>query len=153
MNKRGQAALEFLMTYGWAILVVLIAIGALAYFGVLNPKGILPKACIIGPGFNCDDFIVRSDGTGTFVLRNGVGKPLVDYALVIENINATCTLIGVNGTTWKTGRQLNCEYSGINLLTTGTEGNSYSQDLVLWWKEEGASLLHRENGKISSKYE
>jgi len=34
--RKGQAAIEFLVTYGWAILIVLIAIGALAYFGVLN---------------------------------------------------------------------------------------------------------------------
>lgn len=39
-NRKGQAAMEFLMTYGWAILVVLAAIGALAYFGVLSPPGI-----------------------------------------------------------------------------------------------------------------
>ena len=37
MNKKSQAALEFLMTYGLAIIVVLIAIGALAYFGILSP--------------------------------------------------------------------------------------------------------------------
>ena len=30
--RKSQAAMEFLMTYGWAILVVLVAIGALAYF-------------------------------------------------------------------------------------------------------------------------
>ena len=36
ISKKSQQALEFLMTYGWAILVVLIAIGALAYFGVLK---------------------------------------------------------------------------------------------------------------------
>jgi len=41
--KKGQALMEFLMTYGWAILVVLVAIGALAYFGVLNPERFLPK--------------------------------------------------------------------------------------------------------------
>ncbi len=29
--------MEFLMTYGWAILIVLIAIGALTYFGVFDP--------------------------------------------------------------------------------------------------------------------
>jgi hypothetical protein len=34
--KKSQAAMEFLMTYGWAILVVLVAIGVLAYFGVFN---------------------------------------------------------------------------------------------------------------------
>lgn len=36
MYKKGQNAMEFLMTYGWAILVMLIAVGALAYFGVLG---------------------------------------------------------------------------------------------------------------------
>lgn len=36
--RKGQAAIEFLMTYGWAILVVLAAIGALFYFGVLGPQ-------------------------------------------------------------------------------------------------------------------
>lgn len=35
-QKKGQAAMEFLMTYGWAILVVLLAIGALAAFGVFD---------------------------------------------------------------------------------------------------------------------
>ena len=35
--RKGQAAMEFLMTYGWAILVVLVVIGALAYFGILSP--------------------------------------------------------------------------------------------------------------------
>lgn len=37
MNKKGQPAIEFLMTYGWAILCAIIAIGVLAYFGVFNP--------------------------------------------------------------------------------------------------------------------
>jgi hypothetical protein len=41
-TRRAQAAMEFLMTYGWAILVVLVAIGALAYFGVLSPDKFLP---------------------------------------------------------------------------------------------------------------
>ncbi|MBI1979078.1 MAG: hypothetical protein HYS62_03415, partial [Candidatus Aenigmarchaeota archaeon] len=37
-QRKSQAAMEFLMTYGWAILVVLAAIAALAYFGVLSPE-------------------------------------------------------------------------------------------------------------------
>ena len=42
-KKRGQAAMEFLLTYGWAILVVLVVIGALAYMGVLDPAKMLPR--------------------------------------------------------------------------------------------------------------
>jgi hypothetical protein len=43
MTRKGQAAMEFLMTYGWAILVVLAAIAALAYFGVLSPGKLVPE--------------------------------------------------------------------------------------------------------------
>jgi hypothetical protein len=62
MYKKAQAAMEFLMTYGWAILVVLVAIGALAYFGVLSPDKMLPEKCIIssGSGLFCDKFSVTS---------------------------------------------------------------------------------------------
>jgi hypothetical protein len=35
--KKGQGAMEFLMTYGWAIIVVIAAIIALAYFGLIDP--------------------------------------------------------------------------------------------------------------------
>jgi len=58
--KKAQAAMEFLMTYGWAILVVLVAIGALAYFGVLSPDKFLPEKCIIsaGSGLFCDKFSI-----------------------------------------------------------------------------------------------
>lgn len=42
MERKSQAALEWIMTYGWAILIVLlivlIAIGSLAYFGIINPE-------------------------------------------------------------------------------------------------------------------
>jgi len=43
-NKKGQAAMEFLMTYGWAILAAIIAIGVLAAFGVFSPGKLTPFA-------------------------------------------------------------------------------------------------------------
>ena len=33
--------MEFVLTYGWPLLIVLAAIGALAYFGVLSPDTLL----------------------------------------------------------------------------------------------------------------
>lgn len=42
--KRGQAAMELLITYGWAILVVLAAIGALAHNYDITPN-IAQKNC------------------------------------------------------------------------------------------------------------
>src|SRR3989344_9561224 len=51
MNNKSQSAMEYLMTYGWAILVVLIALGALFYLGVFNPK--TPNTCQLNTPFVC----------------------------------------------------------------------------------------------------
>ena len=74
-NKKGQAALEFLLTYSWAILVVIVIIGALAYFGVLNPENFIPERCTLSAGMSCDDFVYQSD---TFELQftNGFGRSI-----------------------------------------------------------------------------
>ena len=57
--RKGQAAMEFLMTYGWAILIVLAAIGALAYFGVLSPNKLLPERTVFqAPVPNVDNAVV-----------------------------------------------------------------------------------------------
>ena len=75
MKRKGQAAMEFLMTYGWAILVVLAAIGALAYFGVLSPQKLLPdRTTFTAPTPNIDLAVI--DGTTGMVsiaFRNNVG--------------------------------------------------------------------------------
>ena len=55
-NNKSQAAMEFLMTYSWAILVVLVAIGALAYFGVLgNFFSKNTEINLTSPYFVCDN--------------------------------------------------------------------------------------------------
>ena len=80
MVKKGQGALEFLMTYGWAFLVILIMIGALAYFGVLNPQRFLPDRCMFTSQFNCENPVIRNEGDGTATIllefRNNLGEDL-----------------------------------------------------------------------------
>jgi len=75
MNKKGQAAMEFLMTYGWAIVVVLAAIGALAYFGVLSPQKLLPdRTTFSAPVPNVDNAVVDSTNNVVAVaFRNNKG--------------------------------------------------------------------------------
>jgi hypothetical protein len=85
--KRGQAAMEFLMTYGWAILVVIAAIAALAYFGVLDPARLLPERCQSSAGMDCIDKAAISETGVQIALRNNIGFPIT-----ITNIDGTeCT--------------------------------------------------------------
>ncbi|MCX6748543.1 MAG: hypothetical protein NT076_02975 [Candidatus Pacearchaeota archaeon] len=83
MQKKGQAAMEFLMTYGWAILAAVIAIGALAYFGVFSPSKYVPNVCTLNTPFGCDEYKVSSTGI-ELVIRNGAGD-----SVVISNITIT----------------------------------------------------------------
>src|SRR3989338_11463309 len=81
MNIRSQAALEFLTTYGWAFLVILIMMSALAYFGVLNPSKLLPDRCNFGAEISCNKntMIVSNvvDNTLTMRLANNFGVGVV----------------------------------------------------------------------------
>lgn len=72
--KKGQAAMEFLMTYGWAILVVIAAIAALAYFGVLDPAKLLPERCQSSAGMDCIDKAAVATTGVTVALRNNLGS-------------------------------------------------------------------------------
>ena len=91
--KRAQAAMEFLMTYGWAILVVLIVVGALAYFGVLNPQNLIPEKCVFPTQLTCSDWKVTPGPTGSvqMILINGGGKDLT-----IWNANITSLAIATS---------------------------------------------------------
>lgn len=80
VHKRGQAALEFLSTYGFAFLIILVMIGALTYFGVLSPQKFIPERCLIGSEFSCEDFriqrIAGDDATVSIVIINQLGNSI-----------------------------------------------------------------------------
>ena len=83
MSKKAQAATEFLMTYGWAILVVGVAIAALAYFGVLSPSRFLPNKCTLPSGIACIDYKVDANAV-MLILQNSLG-----YTIDVTSINLT----------------------------------------------------------------
>jgi hypothetical protein len=167
-KKRGQAAMEFLMTYGWAILVVLIAIGALAYFGVLNPGRFLPAICTITPGVSCEDFVVKEGATGTndntitITLRNGMGDDVTlvnvsmtesDGGAEICNLNCTsgCNNIGIYGNFSMPDGELTT-WTGVNCTTVGTQGSKFKGDIAFAYVGTGG-LPHLKTGTITTQVE
>ena len=44
LGKKGQSALEYLMTYGWAILIIIIVGGVLYYYGVFSPSKLVGES-------------------------------------------------------------------------------------------------------------
>jgi hypothetical protein len=73
--EKGQAAIEFILTYGWILLVVVLAVGALLYFGFLSPETFGKKQCEIVPGLECDEFRATSNEL-TLILENDLGQDI-----------------------------------------------------------------------------
>jgi hypothetical protein len=65
MKNKGQTAMEYLMTYGWAILIVIVVVAALFAMGVFK----------IGAGVKCSPCF-SAGGDFTFIDHNGVDLSL-----------------------------------------------------------------------------
>ena len=87
MDKRGQSALEYLMTYGWALVVIVVVVAALFAFGLFSTP------------FKC------SPMSGSLLLKDYAGTPTqVQLALQdgtgdgITNITVSTPLCTTNAT-------------------------------------------------------
>jgi len=72
---RGQSAVEFLVTYGWAILVLVIILGLLFTSGIFSPSYLVSEECSLGPKLPCKFLLYNEDGTTKLALQvtNGFG--------------------------------------------------------------------------------
>ncbi|MDO8339666.1 MAG: hypothetical protein Q7T16_03340 [Candidatus Burarchaeum sp.] len=59
--KKAQAAMEFLSTYGWAVLIIALVLVAIAWLGIFNVTGQVPDRCAFPVGtLTCSDAKVIS---------------------------------------------------------------------------------------------
>ena len=131
------------MTYGWAILVVLISITALAYFGVLSPEKFLPEKCLIETGFTCISSKVES-AQSTIVFSNGLGKSI------------TVDSIQIGGCTTTFGTSLTTEDEKTFIVTGCSNGDvkeTYKGDVVIKFTEKRTNLSKTAYGIINTKIE
>jgi len=74
---KGQAAMEYLMTYGWALLVIVIVIAILLYLVPMTS----PEQCAFAePGLACNqptNPILNTNGTLYGKITNGFSKTIV----------------------------------------------------------------------------
>jgi hypothetical protein len=87
------------MTYGWVLLGILIAIGALYYVGVFNPNRLIPDRCFFGSQMVCQDYQLTSTDV-KLEIRNNYGKDInisnvwaeTDEQVIIDTVSGTgCT--------------------------------------------------------------
>lgn len=155
MRKKGQAAMEFLMTYGWAILAAIIAIGVLAYFGVFSPGKYVSGTAIVTPPFyvnawNVDD----SDGGVNLELKNNGGDSYTISAVSITSATvggttSTCTA------TATTPAILPAGVKGTVLIpctgVTAGAGDNFKGDITITYRKADSTIDLTSTGTIAEK--
>ena len=73
--------MEYLMTYGWAILIISAVLGALFSLGVFNSSTLTGTACVSATGFSCKTPVFDHNGNMTFTFGQLTGKPMYNVGM------------------------------------------------------------------------
>lgn len=152
MDRKSQAALEFIMTYGWAILVVLVAIGALAYFGVLSPDRFLPAKCTLQSGIACLDHKATANSL-TIYVKNSLG-----YDLTVDSVKADqCTAQVPPPTTslpnGGTATYILCCGASCTPVSAGNTGSKYNGNVNITYTNTDTNVQHTNQGQVTTRIE
>ncbi|MFC1697660.1 hypothetical protein ACFL1H_04980 [Nanoarchaeota archaeon] len=147
--KKGQAAMEFLMTYGWAILVVIGIIAALAYFGVLSPGKLIPDKCIAEPPIGvCHEYQVAENEI-TIILRNSGTSVDVDSVSITGSSTCTTIVEDLADDRWDNNELMELTLTGC---TYGL-GEKAQVTFDIGYTEVGKTLPHIYSGELSGTVE
>lgn len=128
-GRKGQSALEYLMTYGWAILIIIIVGGVLYYYGVFSPGKLVGESKVGFSKIQVDTWTVDAAGDDLLlILENRAGK----------EINITNFDIGgvdTDVTSWTTDWQMAAGDRSVNFVSVDTPaidtGESYKWDIII----------------------
>ena len=156
MFKKSQAALEFLTTYGWAFLIILIMIGALAYFGILSPSKVLPNRCTFGAEFQClDHQIDKSSEQLKVRLRHNLGESIevdaADFTITEDDGTAiSCTTDSLEINAWTSGKIQELSVSGCTTDWIAGEKVRVLVSLTYYTTASGLTWKKEVKGEIYS---
>ena len=127
-SKKGQAAMEYLMTYGWALVALVAVIAALMATGAFNPSYLIAEECTLQPDLSCTGHLLYLDTGGTpnleFRISNGLG-----YDILLSGVKVTTN----DGTVYES---YDLEPSGIRIVQGETKDISMQLDGLLTHKGE-----------------
>ncbi len=171
-NEKSQVALDFLISYGMALLIIGVAIIVIYELGILNPL-LTPVSCSASPGFACGFFTINSSGVLTISIAQSIGSQIT------VNGASCSTLYNVSGDYPEYGNihvnsnsifypsgydpSGNVIYSSSNLTmkvycynnagkATGTIGNFYFGHFWLNFTISGYNSITESVATVTTKY-
>ncbi len=148
-NKKGQASIEYMAIYAWAILLISIALVLVWQWGLLDISGKTERGYSGFWGIVPVDWKFESNGDITLVLANGIGA----------GVNVTCVDVTILNTTSSMALNERIDAGNkktivISTLRTGGPGDFYFIDLVeITYIDHRTNVTHRSSGHMWGGYE
>jgi len=162
-NKKGQAALEFLTTYGWAFLVIIVAVAGLSYFGVFSFENKIPNSCNTGAMLQCGSSYkianVDTDTVSINLKNNEQATATITGLRIIEKSLASGTTSKCTGVVDTTTDEINPGvatdvYFDIATRTCGIDTNAGKKKTFMVeidYLVTGSDITKTASGEISTQ--
>jgi len=149
-DKKGQAAMEFLMTYGWAILAAIVVIGILGY-SYFSSDVMNQRMGIINSPFYLNAHNVNTTGGGTINLEIE-NKDDRDFNITSIELSVDNPSSGTCEVTYSPNEQLDSgemQVFAVGACTMTLEsGDSFGGDISLGYREQGSGIDQYTTGQI-----
>ena len=156
MNKKGQGAMEYLMTYGWAILVVLIVGIVLWQLGIFSGLG---GGSATSTGFSSGKIGIIDAATKCTV-AGGLNATFTNQAgstLTLTNITPTGSCTGDATPTIDENSTIlaNGQHNWASTCTGVAVGDKLSTDITVTFTEKvaGSTISRTQSGRITCTVE
>ncbi len=138
MRKRGQAAMEFLMTYGWAILAAIIVVGVLWYL-IGNP------ANLVGNNFKISAPLVAnamalSTTDAQLEIRNGAAESITVTNITLGSCTSAPDQAVAAGV-----------LQSFTVTCAQTSGDRVNYDVTIFYTTSGSSITQQATGSVSGR--
>ena len=159
---KGQSAVEYIMTYGWAILALVLVTAALVASGVLSPNYLISEECNLGSNFPCN-FIIYNEAGETHIsldIYNGFPYEIevTDISIGIKDTGEVFTGLSSSVGRIESGGKRNFQgtFSGVEMTKDAVKRFSASITYVSCAPEvsEGTSCSdseHTVSGKVVAR--
>lgn len=135
MQNKGQAAMDFMMTYGWALLIILVALGAISFY-FLRGSSFAPDLCVLIPGLGCSNAVAYQDSL-RFTVTNGMGQDLTQLQISAEGCGVASASSSLSN-----GEQKVFTLSGCSHLPQDVARHNLYVDYM----PRGSTLSHSRDG-------
>jgi uncharacterized protein (UPF0333 family) len=144
MRKKGQAAMEFLMTYGWAILAAVVVVGVL-WFLIGNPADLAGTKFTMGAPFSAGAISFDTTAhTIQFDVRNG-GADTMNVTSI--TLGTDCTEAATNPTEIPSGALVAFTMENCDL----TSGSRFNEGIVISYTAGESTIVQQGTGTVTAK--